>query len=211
MAQSYLKDPMRSSIGESRTPAPKVQQQTLRIGDGEKYQTLLTQLDELDGSSIIFVKTKIGTEELAMRLRDHGHSADAIHGDLRQKKREQVIRGFRNGRSRILVATDVVARGLDVPHIECVVNYDLPQCPEDYIHRIGRTGRAGAEGKAINLISGQDRFKWRDICRMMGHPCDDVQEPKYRSGSGYGKKPSPKPFGSSFKPKRFSNSRGRTH
>ena len=116
---------------------------------------------------IVFVKTKFGTERLALRLRKEGHDVEAIHGDLRQAKRERVIREFRAGKSRVLVATDVAARGLDIPHIECVVNYDLPQCPEDYIHRIGRTGRAGAQGFAVSLVTGQDGGKWRGISKLM--------------------------------------------
>ena len=167
MAQSYLVNPVRISVGSTTTPIQNVQQEVLRTSEGEKYDILLDQLQQSDESFIVFVKTKMGTEKLATKLRDHGHSADAIHGDLRQRQRDQVIRGFRNRRSRILVATDIAARGLDIPHIGCVVNYDLPQCPEDYIHRIGRTGRAGAEGKAVSLVTHQDKLKWRDICRMM--------------------------------------------
>src|SRR5690606_9809231 len=112
-------------------------------------------LNEQPGSCIVFTKTKWGADKLASRLSEDGHAVDAIHGDLRQKSRDRVIQKFRSQQYRILVATDVAARGLDIPHIACVINYDLPQCAEDYIHRIGRTGRAGAEGVAISLVSEQ--------------------------------------------------------
>ena len=95
---------------------------------------------------------------MAKRLSKEGHSANAIHGDLKQNKRDRVIASFRNKKYRILVATDVAARGLDIPHIEHVINYDLPQCAEDYVHRIGRTGRAGATGTAISFVSEDDAF-----------------------------------------------------
>ncbi len=179
MAQSYLKDPIRVSIGSTTSPIDKIKQEVLHISEAKKYNFLLDKLEQLKGSFIVFVKTKSGSEKLASRLRDHDHNADAIHGDLRQRNREQVIRAFRDRRSRILVATDIAARGLDIPHIECVVNYDLPQCPEDYIHRIGRTGRAGTDGTAVSLVTSQDGEKWRNIARLInpGKKIDDGKAP----------------------------------
>src|SRR5690606_9287346 len=115
------------------------------VSQSEKYDVLLKELEKREGSVIIFVKTKRGAQRLADKLYRQNHNADAVHGDLQQRKRERVIEAFRTKKSRILVATDIVARGLDIPHIEHVINYDLPQCPEDYIHRIGRTARNGAE------------------------------------------------------------------
>lgn len=129
----------------------------------------MKQLKERDGSVLIFVKTKFGAERLAAKLNKENQSADAIHGDLRQAKRERVIANFRKMKSRILVATDIAARGLDIPHIESVINYDLPQCPEDYIHRIGRTARAGASGIAVNLLTPKDASQWKAIYKLM-HP-----------------------------------------
>ena len=122
---------------------------------------------ERNGSILVFVKTKHGADKIVKRLKYDGHSADAIHGNLRQSKRERVINGFRNGKSRILVATDVAARGLDIPLIQHVINYDLPQVPEDYIHRVGRTGRAGKEGSALTFITQKDRSMWNSINRMI--------------------------------------------
>ncbi|MGL4226383.1 MAG: helicase-related protein, partial [Rickettsia sp.] len=95
------------------------------------------------------------------------HKAEAIHGDLSQRQREKVILSFRKSNHRIMVATDVAARGLDIPHTQHVINYDLPMCPEDYLHRIGRTGRAGATGHALSFISPDDVTRWRDIDRLI--------------------------------------------
>jgi superfamily II DNA/RNA helicase len=167
MASKYLQNAVRVSIGSTIAAADTIKQEIIRTTEVEKHGILLEQLELRSGACIIFVKTKIATEKLANKLREHGHSADAIHGDLRQRNRERVIRAFRNKKHRILVATDVAARGLDIPHLEHVINFDLPQCEEDFIHRIGRTGRAGVEGSAISLITPQDHLKWRNISKMM--------------------------------------------
>ena len=108
-----------------------------------------------------------GCDKIVKRLKYDAHSAEAIHGNLRQSKRDRVIRGFRSGKNRILVATDVAARGLDIPLIQHVINYDLPQVPEDYIHRVGRTGRAGKEGSALTFLTNNDRSMWREIQKLI--------------------------------------------
>jgi superfamily II DNA/RNA helicase len=167
MAEKYLKDAVRVSIGSNTMPVNKIKQEIVKTSESDKYSILVENIEKYVGSLVVFVKTKTGCEKLAVRLSHSGHEADAIHGDLRQRAREKVVRDFRTGKTRILVATDIAARGLDVPNIECVVNYDLPQCPEDYIHRIGRTGRAGADGVAVSLVTAQDSSKWRNICKMM--------------------------------------------
>jgi len=183
IADKYLNDPIRVAVSTTSAPAANIKQDVLRINEAEKYPSLLSQLDKRQGSIIIFVKTKQGTEKMATKLLKDGHSADAIHGDLRQNKRDTVIRAFRNKKYRILVATDVAARGLDIPHIEHVINYDLPQCPEDYIHRIGRTARAGAEGAALNLVTPVDKSKWNAIDLLI-NPDAKTQQPK----SGFNKR-----------------------
>jgi len=176
MSQKFLKDPVRVSVGGESKPVTNIKQETITVSESEKYNQLLKQLDERQGSVIIFVKTKWGAEKLATRLSKNNHSADAIHGDLRQNQRDRVILNFRNQKHRVMVATDIAARGLDIPHIEHVINYDLPQCPEDYIHRIGRTARNGAEGAAVNLISPEDGAKWKAIHKLL-HP-NEKQAPK---------------------------------
>lgn len=167
LSRKYLNAPVRIAIGETNAVASKIKQEIIKTSDSMKYAELLNQIQTRDGSLLIFVKTKFGADRLSLKLNKEKLSSAAIHGDLRQSKRERVIADFRNLKYRILVATDVASRGLDIPHIENVVNYDLPQCPADYIHRIGRTARAGAEGVAINFLTTKDSGKWKDICKLL--------------------------------------------
>ncbi len=194
IAEKYLNKPERVAIGESFVPVAKIKQEVLFVADKEKYQKFLDELAQREGSVIVFVKTKMGADRMAGRLRKENHQADAIHGDLRHNKRESVIRSFRNSKFRIMVATDVAARGLDIPHIEHVINYDLPQCPEDYIHRIGRTSRAGRSGSALCFVTPTDRGKWQAIKRLIDpNAKDDFPERPYKGNSkksnSSGKKP----------------------
>ena len=167
MTSKYLNNPERVSVDNVAKAAPNITQEILHVSDAEKYNVFLQQLNTRTGSIIVFVKTKRSADRMAERLNKAGMKADTIHGDLHQRKRERVIQSFRDMKFRILVATDIAARGLDIPHIEHVINYDLPQCPEDYIHRIGRTARNGAEGSALCLISPEDGLKWRAIHRLL--------------------------------------------
>lgn len=192
ISKKYLTDPVRVAIGSTDTPAKNIKQEIIRISEAEKYDTLTQQLNEREGSIIVFVKTKFGADKMAAKLRKENHSVDAIHGDLRQNRRDRVIANFRKRKNRILVATDVAARGLDIPHIEHVINYDLPQCPEDYIHRIGRTARAGAEGSALCLITPADRSKWNAINRLIN---PDAKPEKGESGEGKKRRGSRRNFG----------------
>ncbi len=167
MADKYLDNPERVAVGSTINPAKNIKQEILHVSADTKYSTLVNELHARTGSVIIFVKTKRGADKMAKKLNNDEFDAQAIHGDLQQRKRDRVIKEYRNKRFRILVATDVVSRGLDVPHIEHVINYDLPQVPEDYIHRIGRTARAGASGSALCLLSPQDGRKWHAIEVLM--------------------------------------------
>jgi ATP-dependent RNA helicase DeaD len=167
IADSHLKNPVRIEIGNTNQVATTITQDTRKLMPEDKYPQLLKELEQRTGTVIIFVRAKFGTEKLAAKLRKSGHTADAIHGDLEQRKRERVLTAFREQKHRILVATDIASRGLDIPHIEHVINFDLPQAPEDYIHRIGRTGRAGAEGHAVSFITPEDRIKWNAIQKLM--------------------------------------------
>lgn len=167
VAKKYLVDPIRISVDADYSAATKIKQEHIKLADSDKHPRLLDELNERQGSVIIFVKTKRAADRMAEKLRKKDHKVDALHGDLRQNRRNRVIDAFRKKKYRILVATDVAARGLDIPHIEHVINYDLPQCPEDYIHRIGRTGRAGAEGVAVSFLSPSDGAKWKAIQRLI--------------------------------------------
>jgi len=167
ISEKYLNNPERIAVGSLSTPIEKIKQETFQITQDKKYHELINQLVERNGSILVFVKTKHGADKIVKRLKYDGHSADAIHGNLRQSKRDRVITGFRNGKSRILIATDVAARGLDIPLIQHVINYDLPQVPEDYIHRIGRTGRAGKEGSALTFLTSSDKSMWNSISKLI--------------------------------------------
>ncbi|MBS0287970.1 MAG: DEAD/DEAH box helicase [Proteobacteria bacterium] len=169
ISQKYLQTPEHVAIGEVTKAAAKIEQKILKTTGKEKFPALLDELEKREGSVIIFVRTKISAAELADRLKRHDHFACAIHGDLKQRQRDEVIRNFRNQKNRIMVATDIAARGLDIPHIMHVINYDLPQCPEDYIHRIGRTGRAGMEGFALSFVSPAENRKWQAIYQHVNH------------------------------------------
>ncbi|MGB9154739.1 MAG: DEAD/DEAH box helicase [Alphaproteobacteria bacterium] len=182
LSGKYMRDPVRVAVGSTTMPMDKIKQEVIPTNDAEKYSRLLEQLDARKGTVIIFVKTKFGTEKLAAKLNKDQHHSDAIHGDLQQRRRNRVIENFRDKKYRILVATDVAARGLDIPHIAHVINYDMPQVPEDYIHRIGRTARAGAEGHAVSFLTGADNAKWRAIQRLMNG--EDPNAPAARSGGG---------------------------
>ncbi len=196
IAKNYLTDPIRVSVDAPSSAATNITHDVIYLSEGEKYARFVEELKARDGSIIVFVKTKHGTQRMADKLCKQGHSAEAIHGDLRQSKRDKVIANFRAKKHRILVATDVAARGLDIPHIEHVINYDLPQAAEDYIHRIGRTARAGAEGAAICFVTAKDKEKWNEIDRLLNpnaKPEKGAQGAgKPRGGAGNGAKKRPR-------------------
>ncbi|MEQ9115953.1 MAG: DEAD/DEAH box helicase [Rickettsiales bacterium] len=167
VADKYLINPERIAVGGDSKPVEKIKQDFVHLNTDEKYDHLINQLETRTGSVIIFAATKIWAKKIADKLSRDNHRADAIHGDLRHSKREQVLAAFRRSKFRVLVATDVAARGLDIPHIEHVINYDLPQCAEDYVHRIGRTARNDAEGSALSYISPADKSKYMMIHRLI--------------------------------------------
>lgn len=187
LAGKYQQNPARVSIGETHRPAAKVTQELMHMQTAEKYATLVNQLNQRKGSVLVFVKTKRGADRIAKKLTSANLGAQAIHGNLNQNQRTRAIQSFRDKKHRIMVATDIAARGLDIPHIEHVINYDLPQCPEDYIHRIGRTARAGAKGEAVCFITPEDREKWRDIHFLM-NPDARAAEGKKRAPQQHAKK-----------------------
>src|ERR1700682_553540 len=119
------------------------------------------------GQTLVFTRTKHGADKVVRSLNHAGISAEAIHGNKSQNQRERVLAGFKNGKIRTLVATDIAARGIDVPGISHVINYDMPNVPESYVHRIGRTARAGAEGVAISFCDAEERPFLRDIEKLI--------------------------------------------
>ena len=164
----YLNNPARIEIGQANSAGQNIVQTTEFVSKEGKFEALVHALRQHEESAIVFMNSKFATEKLAKRLKASNISASAIHGDLRQNKRERVILGLRNNKFRVLVATDVAARGIDIPHIHQVINFDLPRQTEDYIHRIGRTGRNGANGLALNLVTTADKGKLAEIDELLG-------------------------------------------
>ncbi len=170
LANSYLREPVRVAVGAVSKPVERIRQSVIQVATKDKDLTMLREINKVEGSIIIFMKTKYKTERLAKYLAGAGLNVARIHGDRSQRQRSGAISDFREGRVRILVATDIAARGLDIPHIQHVINYDLPMCPEDYIHRIGRTARAGAEGHSLSFVTPEEQQKWARIHKLIhGH------------------------------------------
>ena len=166
MAAKQLKNPERVFVQPPQDPnalSKDLIQTTVNVKEEEKYGELLKQINEREGSIIVFVKTKKGVDALSRKLLRDKIRCCSIHGDLHQRTREKIIDKFRNKKSRILIGTDVVARGLDIPHVMHVINYDVPLAPEDYVHRVGRTARNGASGCAVTFLTPNDDKSWDAI------------------------------------------------
>ena len=169
LAQSLLRDPATVEVSPRNSATTLVEHQVYHVENAAK-QTLLRRLI-VDGDirqSLVFTRTKHGANRLAERLARDGLSVAAIHGNKSQAARTRALSDFKSGRVRILVATDIAARGLDISEMPHVVNFELPHVPEDYVHRIGRTGRAGSRGQAVSLVSREERDRLRAIERMLG-------------------------------------------
>jgi len=168
LTRSLLNDPVQVEVSPQGTPVTAIEQQTLAVPTRQKRTHLNGLLaDEALERVIVFARTKHGANRVAENLGKDGHDAAVIHGNKSQSARQSALTRFRDGKVRILVATDIAARGIDVPHISHVINYDLPDEAENYVHRIGRTGRNGADGVAISLIDPSEREKLRAIEKLM--------------------------------------------
>ncbi len=167
MANTYMKLPLRIEIAPQGMTADKITQELYFIGKNDKSRLLEKLLYEYRGSVLIFSRTKHGAKKIAAGVRALGHTASELHANKSLSQRKEALEGFRNGRYRVLVATDIAARGIDVKGIELVLNYDLPQAAEDYVHRIGRTARAGATGHAISFATPDQRNDVRSIERLI--------------------------------------------
>lgn len=167
VAQKYLRNPARIEIGSVLKPAANVELRTFEVEQDKKHELLEHLLGAEEGSFLVFVRTKHGADRVARRLIRSGHSATQIHGDRSQAQRNSALRSFSEGRHRVLVATDVAARGIDVAHVAHVVNYDLPKVAEDFVHRVGRTGRASAMGVASTFAAPAERGDLRKIERTL--------------------------------------------
>ncbi|HET9752543.1 MAG TPA: DEAD/DEAH box helicase [Myxococcales bacterium] len=162
-ARENLRDPVRVEVARSGTTAERAVQQVFLVGQEEKTALLLALLEEDSLSTLVFTRTKRRADRLAKSLRRAGHDVAVIHADRSQGQRRAALEGFRSGEHRVLVATDIAARGIDVAEIGHVVNFDLPQVPEDYVHRIGRTARAEASGRASSFAAPEEHDLLRGI------------------------------------------------
>jgi ATP-dependent RNA helicase RhlE len=167
VANDYLKNPARVEIGSVLKPSPNVELQTFEVPTDKKQELLEHLLGTQDGSFLVFVRTKHGADRVARRLKRSGHSATCIHGDRSQSQRNSALRGFAQGQHRVLVATDVASRGIDVPEVAHVVNYDMPREAEDFVHRVGRTGRASSRGVASTFASPDEARTLRRMERTL--------------------------------------------
>lgn len=167
MAKSFMKLPVHIEIAPQGTAAEKVTQEVFVVAREQKAGLLQKLLTDYRGSVLVFARTKFGAKKVARDIRNAGHTADELHSNRSLGQRKTALAGFKNGTFRVLVATDIAARGIDVTGIELVINYDLPDHAEDYIHRIGRTGRAGAEGHAISFATPDQRGDLRTIERLL--------------------------------------------
>jgi len=189
LAKHLLKNPKRISVAATQTRHEHIDQRLMYVDDMAHKGRLLDHLlrDESLNQALVFTATKRDADALADKLLSQGHSAAALHGDMNQRERNRTLVNLRRGQVRILVATDVAARGIDVPGISHVINFDLPKAAEDYVHRIGRTGRAGSSGTAVSFASSRDAGNLQKIERYTGQsiPAHTVAglEPKFKPRS----------------------------
>jgi len=167
LINDYMRDPVRVALGSVLKPAESVQLRAYEVRPGEKLDVLRQLLYAETGQTLVFTRTKRGTERLAKELVRDGFAAAMIHGDRSQSQRNGALNGFQEGRFRVLVATDIASRGLHVDDVAHVINYDVPKMAEDFIHRVGRTGRAGLRGRASTLAAGAEVLELRQIERTL--------------------------------------------
>jgi len=213
LARSTMKEPKLIEVSQ-RGRAPILVEQTAYPVAQESKTALLLDLLEREKFErvLVFARTRRGAERLSHILEARDHQVNRIHSDRTQPQREAALRGFRDGRTRVLVATDIAARGLDVDSVSHVINYDVPSTPEDYVHRIGRTGRAGNQGRALTIVTPVDELSMRAIEKLMGQTVKRVVLPGFggtKTTEGAGSKPFARPnrgavFTRSFRPRRAS-------
>ncbi len=169
VSKRHLATPVIIQVEAIEENGPDIDHVVYEVGAGDKFALLCELLDkETSGSTLVFGRTKFGVRNLAVKLQRSGYNVDVLQGNLSQQQRDKVIRRFRDGQTPVLLATNVAARGLDVPHIERVINYELPDTHELFTHRVGRTGRMGRSGYAITFLTFLDLPKWHEIEGRLG-------------------------------------------
>jgi superfamily II DNA/RNA helicase len=189
LAKHMLRDPARVAVTPVASTAEKIDQRVILLDRSAKQATLVQLLQQADiGRALVFTRTKHGADAVVKRLLKSGLPAEAIHGNKSQNNRERVLAAFRSGALRTLVATDIAARGIDVDGITHVINFDVPNVADSYVHRIGRTARAGATGIAISLCDHEERAYLRDIERLirMSIPVTDQRTEQQRQAQPAG-------------------------
>jgi ATP-dependent RNA helicase RhlE len=167
LANQYMKKPLRIEVARQGTTAKTIDQEVYIVHKNDKLKLLKKILEENEGSVLVFTRTKHGAKKLAIKIRNMGHTADELHGNRSQNQRQKALKGFDSGFYRVMVATDIAARGIDVDHLAIVINFDLPTQTEDYTHRIGRTGRAGRSGLAISFASPEEHYDIAEIQKLI--------------------------------------------
>ncbi len=172
LTRDFQRDPVRVEIGNSR-PVETVSHAIYPIGQADKYELLQALLPDMgEGQALIFTRTKHRAKKLALQLSRSGHSATALQGNLSQNQRQSAMEDFRSGKVKLMVATDIAARGIDISLISHVINFDIPDTPEAYTHRIGRTGRMLRKGTALTLVTPEDHAMLRSIEKIVGSPIE---------------------------------------
>lgn len=180
IAMSIVKEPTFIEVSKRGTAAVTVDQKAYPVAQQHKLPLLLELLEKEDFERVlVFTRTKRGADRIAHILEKRDHRSNRIHGDRSQSQRESALRNFKAGKTRILVATDVAARGIDIDSVSHVINYDIPVVPEDYVHRIGRTGRAGNTGRAITLFTTAEEHSMKAIERLTGQSVERVLLPDF--------------------------------
>jgi len=180
IAYQIVRDPEFIEVARRGKAAVTIEQKAYPVSPQAKMTLLLDLLEKEEWERVlVFTRTKRGADRLAHVLEKRQHKSNRIHGDRSQSQREAALRSFKDGKTRVLVATDVAARGIDIDSVSHVINYDIPEAPEDYVHRIGRTGRAGNTGRAITLFTAAEEHSMRAIEKLMGQPVERVHLPDF--------------------------------
>jgi ATP-dependent RNA helicase RhlE len=212
IAVTLLKDPEYVSVSKRGQAAVLIEQTAYSVAAHSKIPLLLDLLDKEDFERVlVFTRTKRGADRVAHILEKREHKSNRIHGDRSQSQREAALRSFKTGKTNVLVATDVAARGIDIDSVSHVINYDIPEAPEDYVHRIGRTGRAGNKGRAITLFTIAEEHSMRAIEKLTGQAVERVFLPDF---GGHASAPQAVPMAKKGSPARrnfkpFGSRRGR--